>query len=489
MRVNSKGYTIKSHLGLLIFVFFIGVFTMAGIGCSNGDYIPVTLKSIEVTPAYPSVPLGLTQQFTATGIYSDDSTQDITDQVTWDSSDPSKVTISNNAGFEGLATTLAVGTTTIGATFDGITGATVLTVTDAELVSIEVTPANPSVPIGIVKRFVATGVYTNGSAHNITTRVDYWTSSDISVAVMNPVGGLAISVAEGETTISATLDGITGSTVLTVTPAELVYMQILPLHPSVPVNLTQQFTAIGAYEDSSTQDITDQVTWDSSDPSKATISNDAGSEGLATTVGVGTTTISAALDGITGATMLTGTPAELVSIEVTPANPSVPLGLTRQFTAIGTYDDSSTQDITNQITWYSSDRSKAVISNAAGSEGLVITVGVGTTTIRATLAFGGITGATVLTVADAELAFIEVTPADPSVPLGSTQQFTAAGTYTNGVVLNLTNHTTWYSSDELVARISNADESKGIATTLAEGTTTISATRDGVTGSTDLEVY
>ena len=89
--------------------------------------------SIEVSPAAPSIANGLTQQFTATGLYSDDSTQDLTTQVTWASSDPAVATVSNAAGSNGLATTAGVGSTTVSATSDGVTGDATLTVIAAPL--------------------------------------------------------------------------------------------------------------------------------------------------------------------------------------------------------------------------------------------------------------------------------------------------------------------------------------------------------------------
>ena len=74
----------------------------------------------------------------------------------------------------------------------------------------------------------------------------------------------------------------------------------------------------------------------------ASISNTSGSQGLATGVAKGSSTISAAVDGITGSATLEVTP-ELTSIAITPANPSVPKGETQQFTATGTFADGSTQ--------------------------------------------------------------------------------------------------------------------------------------------------
>jgi hypothetical protein len=69
-----------------------------------------TLQSIAVTPASPSVGIGNTLQFTATGTYSDNSMKNITSSVTWKSSNTGFATI---GAATGLATGVAVGTTEI----------------------------------------------------------------------------------------------------------------------------------------------------------------------------------------------------------------------------------------------------------------------------------------------------------------------------------------------------------------------------------------
>jgi len=76
---------------------------------------PPTLDSISITPSSASISEGSTQQFTATGIYSDDTTKDLTD-VVWSSSVESVATI-NGAG---LAEGLTIGSTDITATYDGL---------------------------------------------------------------------------------------------------------------------------------------------------------------------------------------------------------------------------------------------------------------------------------------------------------------------------------------------------------------------------------
>jgi len=446
------------------------------------------LDSIAVTPTAPSVAAGRTLQFTAIGTFSDATTQDLTTQVTWASSATSIATISNAAGSQGLATALIPGATTISATLAGVTGSTTLTVTAAVLVSIDVTPTNPSVAAGRTQQFTATGTFSDATTQNLTTQVT-WASSDPTIAVIsNAAGsqGLATTLQPGTATISATLGTISGSSLLSVTAAVLDSIAVTPATPSVAAGRTLQFTAIGTFSDLTTQDLTTQVTWASSDPAIATISNAAGSQGLASAVAAGTSTISATLGAISGSTTLTVTAAVLESIGVTPTAPSVAAGRTLQFTAIGTFSDLTTQDLTTQVTWASSDLAIAAISNAAGSQGLATTLRAGTTTISATL--GTISGSTLLTVTAAVLDSIAVTPTNPSVAKGRTQQFTAIGTFSDLTTQDLTTQVTWASSDPAIAAISNAAGSQGLATTLQVGATTISATLGTISGSSLLTV-
>jgi hypothetical protein len=173
---------------------------------------------------------------------------------------------------------------------------------------------------------------------------------------------------------------------------------------------------------------------------------------------------------------------------VTPATPSIALGLPQQFVATGTYTDATTQDITTTVTWGSDTPATATISNAGGSKGLATTVATGTSEISATL--GLVSGSTTLTVTPVELVSINVTPAASTVDHTSstTQQMTAAGTYTDGSVVDLTTVVTWSSSDTNTVDISNAGGTEGLATYQANGTVTITATNPGgtPTGSTTL---
>ena len=369
---------------------------LAGCGCGGGDE-PVLL-SIEVSPANPSIALGTTQQFKATGVFSDNTTQDLTNSVTWSVSDEAIASISNDTASKGLAHSRSAGSTAVTATSGSISGSTSLTVTSAELVSIEVTPANPSIGLGASQQFRAVGTFTDNSTQDITSSA-VWSVSDEAVAsISNDAAskGLAYSLSAGSTRVTATSGGISGSTSLTVTAAVLASLAVTPVNPTVQKSMTQQFRAIGTFTDNSTQDLTTIVIWSSSDQSVAAISNVAGSQGIATALAGGSTSISAALGTISDSTLMTVTTVALVSIKVTPANAVVNFGQTIQFTATGTYSDGSKKDITKVVTWSSSDTSIATISNAPLTKGRATTDHVyGFTIITATLE--NISGSTRLT--------------------------------------------------------------------------------------------
>ena len=375
----------KRFILQIIILLFAAV--VSGCGCGGGDEGRV-LVSIEVSPANPSIPLGASQQFTATGVFSDQTTLDITEAVTWNSSDSAVATVSNTDGSKGLATSGAVGSTTVTAMSGEVSGKTTLAVTGAALVSIAVSPPNPSIALGTTQQFKATGTYTDKSTRDITSEVT-WDSGTASVAtISNTEGskGLASSHAVGQTSITAASGGISASTALAVTAVQLASLAVTPADPVVIKGMTQQFTATGTFTDNSTQDLTSYAVWSSSDPSVALISNIPGSQGLASALSPGTVTVTARSGSVSGSTSMTVTDVALVSITVTPAYKIARFGATIQYAATGTYSDNSTKNITALVTWTSSDTSIATISNAPGAKGLVTTDHkVGNTTITAAL--------------------------------------------------------------------------------------------------------
>ncbi len=359
---------------------------------------PAVLTSIAVTPTLPSIALGTKQVFTATGFFSDTTVQDLTTSVAWTSSSPAIATI--DAG--GLAPSLSVAATTATPTHarSRTLRATSRTLSPAVLVSLAIGPDAPTIALGTKQQFTATGTFSDSTTQDLTSSVS-WLSASTAVATVAS-SGLASSVAIGTSMITARHDatGVFDTTLLTVSSAALVSIDVTPALPSIALGTKQQFTAIGTYSDTTTQDLTASVTWSSSVTAVATVSNAGGSVGLATSLSTGTTTITAthAATSIADTASLMVTAAVLVSLTVAPDLPWLLEGKTLQFTAIGTYSDTTTQDLTTSVTWQSSNGAAATISMAGGSEGLATGVANGTTTITATHAGTSIFDTTTLTI-------------------------------------------------------------------------------------------
>ena len=179
------------------------------------------------------------------------------------------------------------------------------------------------------------------------------------------------------------------SSVRTSTPTTTLILISINVGPNSPahlgVNFIQQFTAIGTYSDGSTAEITSQVTWASTAANVATIS----AYGVATGLAAGTTDITATMSGVGLVVPLRV--ISLTSITISPSSPgNLAVGATQQFSAIGTYSDGSTVDITYESTWTSSGNGNiATIS----STGLATGVADGIAKIEA--AWSGVNGSPV----------------------------------------------------------------------------------------------
>ncbi|HWZ74942.1 MAG TPA: Ig-like domain-containing protein [Candidatus Sulfotelmatobacter sp.] len=170
---------------------------------------PPTLTSIQVTPGSPTLSMGQSVQLTATGSFSDGSTQDLTSSATWSSSQTSVVTV----GTSGLATAGGHGSASITASSGSISGSTLMLV-EGNLSALQLTPGNGSVTAGTTQQFTATGTFSDGTSENLTGSAS-WSSSNTSVGTVN-ASGLVTAITAGSTTIIATSGGVVSSTPLTV---------------------------------------------------------------------------------------------------------------------------------------------------------------------------------------------------------------------------------------------------------------------------------
>ncbi len=112
-------------------------------------------------------------------------------------------------------TAKVAGSATITATSEGKSGTSALTVTPVPVASVTVAPASASVAVGATLQLTATPKDANGNP--LTGRVVTWQSSNNTIAGVNGSGLVSGVAAGGPVTITATSEGKSGSSSITVT--------------------------------------------------------------------------------------------------------------------------------------------------------------------------------------------------------------------------------------------------------------------------------
>lgn len=356
---------------------FIIILLLSGCGWNgtptrHNDFVPLT--SIEITAVSSTIAANTSTKLTVTGNYSGLFSRDITDQATWSSDTPTVaefVTATSPSRVSGHAPGSAILTATVAgksATFKLIVSAVTIN-------SMTITPANPSLASGLTTQFAVNGTFSDSTTQDLTFDAS-WASSALTVATVSDTAGskgFTRTLAAGTSTISATFGGISATTLLTVTPAILQTITVTPANSSITgFSKTANFIATGTYSDGTTADITSTVTWASSQTGIATITT----AGVATTVAVGTTSISATLGGISGSTNLTVTALALNpnGLLLTPESPvlSLSAGPTQQLTVTAKFIDGSTQDVTSSCSWTSNSTLIATVSNTGLLTGKIV---------------------------------------------------------------------------------------------------------------------
>src|SRR4051812_25540159 len=140
-------------------------------GCTGKSALPMaTLTEISFAPPAATTPAGTQVTLTATERFSDSAVVVASSSrfapLSWSSTDSSIATVDS----AGVVTAIKPGTVTISANVatSTVMATASITVTDATLVELEVTPPLPTGPSGTVTAFTATGVYSDKTTHDLT---------------------------------------------------------------------------------------------------------------------------------------------------------------------------------------------------------------------------------------------------------------------------------------------------------------------------------
>src|ERR1700733_5747533 len=209
-------------------------------------------------------------------------------------------------------------------------------------------PMNPAKSgCRVKKTWSFLGLRTRETTSNQTTDVHF------TCLLLLSVLGFLVSCGGGGSSSSSGTNSAPTPTLQSIT--------VSPPNTSVAAGLAQQFTATGTYSDGSSR-VLSGANWSTSNATVATVN----SAGLVNTMTQGTATIAAASGNVSNSASLIVGPAIPTSLSVLPAKSSVTIAATTptKLSAILTYSDNSTIDVSITATWSVTNPFTASVDNA-----------------------------------------------------------------------------------------------------------------------------
>lgn len=433
-------------------------------GLASISVTPVAVASVSVAPAKVDLAPGARTQLSV--VCYDAAGKPLDGRATvWASSNASIATVDD----AGAVTAIATGTATITATSEGVSGGAAVSVAIPAIASVAIQPRSATIQRAATIQLSAT--ITDQTGAIVADRSPAWTSSNAGVAIVS-ASGLVTAIAPGSASIAAELDGKADTATISVVAVPVGSVTVQPGATALTVGQTTTLTA--TVRDANGAVVTDRsVAWTSSSAAVASVSQD----GVVKALGTGSAVISATSEGSSGSATVTVTVAPVASISLQPTSTTLQRNMTATFTP--TLRDASGNVLTGRVVnWSSADSTVARVS----SSGVVTAVGLGATVITA--ASEGKSASASVTVAPGPVERVLISPTSiSSLREGHSAQLSATAVDANGDVVSGAAFA-WHSDNNFVAIVS----ASGLVTGVHSGTTTITATSAGKTGSASVRV-
>ena len=426
---------------------------------------PKSVATVVVSPNPASAAVGQTAQLTATAKDAA-GTALVGRAITWASSNAAVATVSNT----GVVSAVSMGSATISATANGVTGQTQFNTTAVTAASVTVSPSSPNATVGQQVQLIATVYDAAGTV--LASRAPAWSSSNPAVATVSTTG-LVTAVAKGNASISASVDGKSAAATLSVdTPPPAPVASLTVTLGSSNLNVGQSTQAVAVTRDAAGNVLTGRtITWSSAEPTLATVS----SSGSVAAIAPGSVSIVATSEGISNSATLVVTnpaPAPVSTVTLSASSTAMLVGQTQAISVI--LRDAAGNSLSGRTIAWSSSNTAAINVSPSGQASAV---GAGSAVVTATSEGKSGTLSLTVTAPATAPASVSVTAPTTRITVGQTVQATATALDAHGTAL--TGRTvTWSSSSPAIATVS----ASGLVTAVAGGTTAINAAVEGVVG-------
>jgi uncharacterized protein YjdB len=325
---------------------------------------PARIASIEVAPRRCRVEVGATERITC---LMRDARGGIVEGVpTWSSSDPAIAT----ADDDGIVTARTLGKVTIAAMVGELADIASVEVVPDMVATVRVEPAILTLEERTTGRIHAE--VANRRGRPIQGRLVAWMSADPAIATLDE-RGVVTTHRVGQTAVTATVDGTTGTGQVAVVPASVASVTITPSDAAVTVGDTVVFSALATDAHGFALE-SRPVKWQTSAAAIARVN----AQGVVTARGEGVATISAEVDSVTTAASLTVARAPLARIDLGGPERTARVGKRVRLRPVGRDTQGATIAVAD-ADWTSSDETIASVTR----DGVVSALRPGTATITA----------------------------------------------------------------------------------------------------------
>ncbi|CAM4423470.1 Ig-like domain-containing protein [Paenibacillus xylanexedens] len=416
------------------------------------------LSKIVVSKNEMSLEVGDSGSVTVTGVYSDNTSANVTISTTWSSEDTSIATVYN-----GAITAKKEGKATITAAYQGQSQTVQVKVTK-KVKALSKNVQSLDLRTGDTKEIILTATYSDNETNNAAANTAEWSTSDEKVATV--VNGKVTGQSAGTAVITAKV----GSQSVTVdVNVEVVKrVDVDKQQVNLLLNKSESVKVTATYPDGTTKDVTDLAEWTSSNEKVADVLKgeitgySAGSAKI--TAKYGTKSVSVDVD--VDLTSKLSVEKQSIFFRLSETTKTANVVVT------ASYPNSSDVNVTDQATWTSSNEKVATVF-----KGQITAISAGSTTIKATYS-----GKTVEIAVDVDTArYLDIKDVNDKLAMSVTgdnksKTLVANAEYIDGSTEVVTSKATWTSSNADVVYVSNGD-----LIAYKSGTATISVTYGGKT--------
>ncbi|CAH7454727.1 conserved exported hypothetical protein [Vibrio chagasii] len=495
--------------------------TLTLIGCNNGDdgfmegpdsgggeVLEVVSIALEMT-GEASVPVGLNGRVIATATYDDGSKKNISSDVSWvlDNTNFTEngLTDDNEKRFKASSVSPG-GSTSIKAVMGEVESDTVtLTVSEATVVALKVTPTQVTIPAGLSEQFYASAVLSDNRVLDVTSdNVVSWSMGDQAIEK-----GLATPSAElvGQSlpiSVSGSAGGQTfrGEATLNVSDLTVSRVEVQPVDGAVwntdlAVGARREVVAIATMSNNTTHSLNNQdVIWSPvADSGVVMVEEEGGSaytKGMK--AGVGEVTATLTSEGEAGSFSFNVFEQMDAKAGIVGTEDSLRKGASMHLKFVSVGGDGSITDLTGSTTWeldnisYAHMEDNALIATPqSGYNSELDYSKAGTVTITAKN--GGLEDTYDVKLLDATVTMLSISPSTATtVAYGDNLQMEARLTYSDGFQENVTDNPSlhWNTSEGALASFSY--KMPGLLMTVGPETLTVSGAFEGVDSTPPTEV-